>query len=141
MPVHPALCGSELLPRALDQVRQPFFCNALAQAAAVEALAHQDAVEERVARTVAERISVAERLSALGIRPADSQANFCWFHLGEDRDEQGVMRELEERGVLVRGGGALGSQVPALRVTYGTPQENVRFLEALAEALNAPASG
>ena len=34
-----ALCGSEELPRALDQVRQPFFCNALAQAAAVEALA------------------------------------------------------------------------------------------------------
>ncbi len=43
-----ALCGSEQLPRALDQVRQPFFCNALAQAAAVEALAHQDEVEERV---------------------------------------------------------------------------------------------
>ena len=40
-----ALCGSEDLPRAVDQVRQPFFCNALAQAAAVEALAHQDAVD------------------------------------------------------------------------------------------------
>ena len=26
-----ALCGSEQLPRALDQVRQPFFCNALAR--------------------------------------------------------------------------------------------------------------
>ena len=56
-----ALCGSEDLPRAVDQVRQPFFCNALAQAAAVEALAHQDAVIERVTMTVAERISVAER--------------------------------------------------------------------------------
>ena len=66
-----ALCGSEELPRALDQVRQPFFCNALAQAAAVEALAHQDAVEDRVIRTVAERISVDERLRALGIEPAD----------------------------------------------------------------------
>ncbi len=75
-----ALCGSDELPRALDQVRQPFFCNALAQAAAVEALAHQDAVEDRVTRTVAERISVDERLRALGIEPADSQANFCWFH-------------------------------------------------------------
>jgi histidinol-phosphate aminotransferase len=51
-----ALCGSEELPRALDQVRQPFFCNALAQAAAVEALAHQDTVLDRVTRTVAERI-------------------------------------------------------------------------------------
>jgi histidinol-phosphate aminotransferase len=82
-----ALCGSEELPRALDQVRQPFFCNALAQAAAVEALAHQDAVEERVIRTVAERVSVDERLRALGIEPADSQANFCWFALGAERDE------------------------------------------------------
>jgi histidinol-phosphate aminotransferase len=130
-----ALCGSQELPRALDQVRQPFFCNALAQAAAVEALAHQDAVEDRVTRTVAERISVDERLRALGIQPADSQANFCWFALGEDRDEQQVMRGLGERGVLVRGGGALGSPTPALRVTYGLPEENMRFLDALAEVL------
>jgi len=130
-----ALCGSERLVRALDQVRQPFYCNALAQAAAVEALAHQDEVEERVRRTVAERISVDERLRALGFEPADSQANFCWFHLGEDRDEQEVMRGLEERGVLVRGGGALGSATPALRVTYGTSEENERFLSALAEVL------
>ena len=65
-----ALCGSEELPRAVDQVRQPFFCNALAQAAAVEALAHQDAVTERVTRTIAERLSVDERLRALGLDPA-----------------------------------------------------------------------
>ena len=129
-----ALCGSEDLPRAVDQVRQPFFCNALAQAAAVEALAHQDAVTERVTRTIAERISMDERLRALGLEPADSQANFCWFHLGEEREEEEVMRGLAERGVLVRGGTALGGP-GALRVTYGSPQENMRFLEALAEVL------
>jgi histidinol-phosphate aminotransferase len=132
-----ALCGSEELPRALDQVRQPFFCSALAQAGAVEALAHQDEVEDRVIRTVAERISVDERLRALGLQPADSQANFCWFELGEDRDEAQVMSGLLERGVLVRGGSALGSAVPALRVTYGLPEENARFLDALAEILAA----
>jgi histidinol-phosphate aminotransferase len=130
-----ALCGSEELPRALDQVRQPFFCNALAQAGAIEALAHQDAVIDRVTRTIAERISVTERLQALGLEVADSQANFCWIELGEGRDEQQVMAGLRERGVLVRGGTALGSQTPALRVTYGLPEENVRFLDALAEVL------
>jgi len=135
------LCGSEALPRALDQVRQPFFANALAQAAAVEALGHQDAVIDRVTRTVAERISVDERLRALGLQPAESQANFCWFELGEERDEQQVLNGLAERGVLVRAGSALGSARPALRVTYGLPEENVRFLDALAEALEpAPAS-
>ncbi len=129
-----ALCGSEALPRALDQVRQPFFCNALAQAAAVEALAHEDEVTDRVARTVAERISVDERLRALGLHPAESQANFCWFRLGEDRDEGEVIAGLQQRGVLVRAGSALGEQ-GALRVTYGTPEENARFLDALAEVL------
>ncbi len=129
-----ALCGSEDLPQAVDQVRQPFFCNALAQAAAVEALAHQDAVEDRVIRTIAERISVGEGLRALGLQVAASEANFCWVELGE-RDEAEVMRGLEDRGVLVRAGGALGSSTPALRVTCGTPEENARFLQALAEVL------
>ncbi len=129
-----ALCGSEALPRALNQVRQPFFCNALAQAAAVEALAHQDSVLDRVTRTVAERISVDERLRAMGLSAAESQANFCWVHLGEDRDEEAVMNGLAEQGILVRGGSALGSPTPALRVTYGLPEENRRFLDTL-EAL------
>jgi histidinol-phosphate aminotransferase len=127
------LCGSEDLPRALDQVRQPFFCNALAQAAAVEALDHQDAVTDRVTRTIAERIAMDERLRALGLEPADSQANFCWVRVGEEREEQ-IMRGLSERGVLVRSGTALGSP-GALRVTYGTSEENERFLQALAEQL------
>ncbi|MCW3026995.1 MAG: aminotransferase class I/II-fold pyridoxal phosphate-dependent enzyme [Solirubrobacterales bacterium] len=130
-----ALCGSEALPQALDQVRQPFFCNALAQSAALEALSHQDEVEERVARTVAERNSLAEGLRELGIGFADSQANFCWVHLGQDVDEAEIMRGLLDRGVLVRGGTALGSETPALRVTYGLPEENERFLAALAEVL------
>ncbi len=135
-----AICGSEELPRALDRIRQPFFCNALAQAAAVEALAHQDEVIDRVARTVAERISVQERLRALGIQLPESQANFCWLHLGQYRDEDEVMRGLQERGVLVRGGHALGSETPALRVTFGLPEENDRFLEALAEVLQPAAT-
>jgi histidinol-phosphate aminotransferase len=129
-----ALCGSDELPRACDQVRQPFFCNAVAQAAATEALHHQDAVVERVTKTIAERISVEERLRALGLQPAESQANFCWLQLGCERDEQEVMGGLLQRGVLVRGGGALG-RAGALRVTYGTPSENARFLDALAEVL------
>jgi histidinol-phosphate aminotransferase len=135
-----ALCGSDDFPRAVDQVRQPFFCNAVAQTAAVEALAHQDAVTERVTRTIAERISMDERLRALGIEPAESQANFCWFSLGESEPERAAQREaqamqgLAERGVLVRGGGALG-KAGCLRVTYGTPEENAIFLDALDRAL------
>jgi histidinol-phosphate aminotransferase len=129
-----ALCGSEDFPRAVNQVRQPFFCNAAAQAAALEALRHQDAVAERVERAIVARVEVEAGLNALGIEPAESQANFCWFDLPEEADEAQVVRGLAERGVLVRAGTALGRE-GALRVTYGTPQQNVRFLDALGEVL------
>ncbi len=43
-----ALCGSPDFRVAVDQVRQPFYLNSAAQAAAVEALRHQDEVERRV---------------------------------------------------------------------------------------------
>src|SRR3954469_9144721 len=124
------LCGSESFRTAVDQVRQPFFCNAAAQAAALEALNHQDEVTRRVERHLAERTTLEDGLRGLGIEPADSQANFVWFDLGEERDEPDVVRGLAERGVLVRAGGALGRE-GALRVTVGTQAENERFLEAL----------
>jgi histidinol-phosphate aminotransferase len=129
-----ALCGSEDFPRAVDQVRQPFFCNVAAQAAAVEALRHQDAVADRVERAIVARVEVEAGLQALGIEPMPSQANFCWFDLPPDVDESEVVRGLAERGVLVRAGAALG-RPGALRVTYGTPRQNVRFLDALAAVL------
>jgi histidinol-phosphate aminotransferase len=135
-----ALCGSDELVTAVNQVRQPFFCNAVAQAAAIEALRHGDAVSERVERTVSERLELEDGLRALGIEPAESQANFAWFDLpardgAEPTDvERRVVGELARRGVLVRAGAALG-RPGALRVTYGTAQQNARFLRELGELL------
>ncbi len=125
-----ALCGDERFVQAVDQVRQPFFCNAAAQAAAIEALKHQDAVAARVERAVMARAELELGLGELGIEPAVSQANFAWFDLPEDIVEADVVRGLAERGVLVRAGTALGRE-GALRVTYGTPQQNARFLREL----------
>jgi histidinol-phosphate aminotransferase len=128
------LAGSEEFRTAVDQVRQPFFCNAAAQAAALEALNHQDEVTRRVERNLAERVGLEDGLRALGIEPAASQANFVWFDLGEGREEPEIVRGLAERGVLVRAGAALGRE-GALRVTVGTGAENERFLEALGALL------
>jgi histidinol-phosphate aminotransferase len=129
------LCGSESFREAVDRVRQPFSVNALAQAAAVEALRHQDEVERRVERTAIERLHVEDELEERGLWSSDSQANFSWFSVG-DRDEAAVLSELAARGVIVRGGSALG-QPGHIRVTYGTRPENDRFLAALDEALAA----
>jgi histidinol-phosphate aminotransferase len=125
--------GPEGFRLAVDRVRQPFSVNALAQAAAAEALQHQDEVERRVERTAIERLHVDSELEERGLETTDSQANFSWFSLGE-RDEVEVMRGLAERGVIVRAGTALG-EAGWIRVTYGTRQENDRFLAALDEVL------
>ena len=134
-----ALAADEAFVTAVNQVRQPFFCNAAAQAAAIEALKHQDAVASRVERAVIARDELEDGLRELGIEPAESQANFAWFDLpGDDPAdiEPELVRGLAERGVLVRSGSALG-RPGALRVTYGTPAQNARFLRELRSLLGA----
>jgi histidinol-phosphate aminotransferase len=132
------LCGSSEFRTAVDQLRQPFHLNAAAQAAAVEALEHQDAVEERVARTLAERGELERGLRALGVSVAESDANFVWVRLPGAEDpaaaETEIVKGLAERSVLVRAGVSLG-RAGRLRVTVGTELENARFVAALGELL------
>ena len=125
--------GSEDFRLAVDRVRQPFSVNALAQAAAAEALNHQDEVSRRVELTVVERVHVESELERRGLASTESQANFSWVALG-DRDEAEIVKGLAEGGVIVRAGSALG-EGGRLRVTYGTRAENDRFLAALDELL------
>jgi len=153
-----ALCGSDALPTAVAQVRQPFFLNAAAQVAAVEALRHQDEVERRVTATVAARSSMVDAVRAQGLWVAESDANFIWLRLpaadagsgvgaagaagagagaGPEEviaAEAEVVGGLRERGVLVRAGASLG-RAGWLRVTVGTDSDNRRFVEALASIL------
>lgn len=133
------LCSTPELVGAVSRVRQPFSLNVAAAAAATEALRHPGATAARIAQARESRAAVAAGLRALGIEPAASEANFVWFDLPAADGEAGATEErviaaLREERVLVRSGGALGRE-GALRVTYGTPEENGRFLAALGRAL------
>jgi histidinol-phosphate aminotransferase len=128
------LCASDAFRTAVDQVRQPFYLNAAAQAAAVEALKHQDEVERRVTQTLAARLDLEEGVRELGVWVAESDANFIWLHLPDGIVEADVVSGLRERGVLVRAGASLGRE-GALRVTVGTGAENEKFVRALGELL------
>jgi histidinol-phosphate aminotransferase len=135
-----ALCGASEFRVAVDQVRQPFYLTAPAQAAAVEALRHQDDVERRVSHVVAERLDLADELRDLGLWVAESDANFVWARLpgqvAEERaqSEPAVIAGLRERGVLVRAGSSLG-EPGAMRITVGTAAENARLVRALGALL------
>ena len=123
-----ALCSPKFRA-AVDAVRQPFSVNAIAQSAAAEAIRHSDDVATRVERNIVERVTVEEGLRELGLETPDSQANFSWVALG-DRDEAAIVAALAEDGIIVRPGSVLGGP-GRIRVSYGTPEQNRRFLQAL----------
>jgi len=125
--------GSAKFRAAVDAVRQPFSVNALAQAAAAEAVLHQDDVERRVERTLVERVRVEGGLRELGLSTAETQTNFSWIDLGE-AGEKAVVAALTEQSIAVRPGTPLGDP-GHIRVSYGTRAENERFLAAIAELI------
>jgi histidinol-phosphate aminotransferase len=125
-----ALCSPQFRA-AVDAVRQPFSVNGLAQAAAAEAIRHQDDVVDRVEKNLVERVFVEEELRDRGFGTAESHSNFSWIDLGQ-LDEAEVVDSLSNAGVAVRPGTPLGGP-GHMRVTYGTHAENQRFLAALAE--------
>ena len=137
-----ALCGTDTFRTAVDQVRQPFYLGMASQAAAVEALRHQDEVERRVVATVAGRGRLMDGLRELDLWVAESDANFIWVRVGDASAsapdpasaEAAIVAGLRERGVLVRAGAALG-EAGCLRVTVGTDAENEKFIAALGALL------
>jgi len=115
----------------LNRVRQPFNVNALAQAAAIAALADTDYVAES-RRLNREGISqLRAGLRELGVTMLPTHGNFVLIDVG---DGARIYEALLRHGVIVRAVGNYG--LPQwLRVTVGLPAENERFLAALAMAL------
>ncbi len=121
----------------LNRVRQPFNVNALAQAAALAALADSEYVDEsrRVNRDGMRQLE--SGLRALAVRYLPSHGNFILMEAG---DAARVYQALLAQGVIVRP--VDNYDLPAwLRVTVGTGPENVRFLAALATALQSQPGG
>jgi histidinol-phosphate aminotransferase len=117
----------------LNRVRQPFNVNALAQAAALAALADGAYVEESRALNREGMRELENGLRRLGLSWAPSHANFLLVEVG---DAGAVYARLLRQGVIVRPVANYG--LPAwLRVTVGLPAENRRFLAALETALAA----
>jgi len=112
-------------------VRQPFNVNALAQAAAIAALADSDYVAEsrRLNREGVAQLDAG--LRRLGVTVLPTHGNFVLIDVGNGVR---VYEALLRRGVIVRPVANYG--LPQwLRVTIGLPAENERFLAALAGVL------
>ena len=99
----------------------PFAVTALAEAAAIASIEHEDAVMERVSHLVAERERVTARLRELGYDFPSTYANFVWLPLGEHTGE--FVQLMSEHALSVRAFGTEG-----VRVSIGEVEANDRFL-------------
>ncbi len=117
----------------LNRVRQPFNVNSLALVAAEAALADDEFVARTRASNQAGMRLLEGGFTKLGLKYMPSAANFICVEVG---DAKTIYERLLRHGVIVRPVESYG--LPRhLRVTVGTPDENLRFLTALTESLQA----
>jgi histidinol-phosphate aminotransferase len=117
----------------LNRVRQPFNVNALAQAAAVAALADEAYLAESYALNLRGMQQLTAAFREHGLEYVPSVGNFVLVKVAPAAR---VYAELLKRGVIVRPVANYG--LPEwLRVSIGLPEENAAFLRALPDALAA----
>jgi histidinol-phosphate aminotransferase len=118
---------------ALEKVRSPFNTGSLGQAAAMAAIDDVAHVAASRDSNRAERTFVLRELARRGLSVTPTVANFYLLDLL--RPAERVFEGLLRRGVIVRPMTAYNFPT-CLRVTIGTREENLRFLEALDEEID-----
>ena len=118
----------------LNQVREPFNVNSIAQAGALASLQDPEQVERSKRVNSEGKRFLYREFDRMGLPYAPSEANFVFVDIKTDC--RPVFTELLKRGVIVRTGDIFGYPT-FFRVTIGTESENRRFIEALSEVLAA----
>ncbi len=128
------LCGAAPLIDEIDKVRPPYNVSVLNAEAALFALDHADEYARQAALLRAQRERLQAALRTLpGVRPYPSEANMILVRVP---DSARAFQGMKARGVLVKHVAALHPLLAdCLRLTIGTPEENVAMFDALKASL------
>jgi histidinol-phosphate aminotransferase len=124
--------GPSELMDYLNRLRMPFNVNRLAQVAARAALTDREFLARTRELVLAGREEICRELARLNLEFVPSQANFVLIRT--PRPGQEVYQEMLREGVIIRSMDAYGFP-DYIRVNMGRPEENRRFLKALAKVL------
>jgi histidinol-phosphate aminotransferase len=118
----------------LQTVRLPYHLDTVKQIAAITAITHEQAFLTHRQQVADERERLTGVLRQRGdVTVYDSAANFFLLRSHEPH----LFAKLLDQGVLVRDFSTVTGLERCVRVTIGTPEENDRFLAAVAAVLDA----
>ncbi len=122
--------ASEEIIEVMNKVKPPYNINQASQQLALEALQNIDTINIWIKETLAERDKLVLQLKrfdfVLDIYPSD--ANFI---LVKTTDARGIYNFLVQNGIIVRDRSKVELCEGALRITIGTPAENIKLLATL----------
>lgn len=116
----------------LNRVRQPFNVNSLAQVGGMAALADDEHYRMTLEQSRAGIEWLSKEVAGLGCRPLPTHTNF--FLIDVKGDGKKLYEHMLHQGVIVRPMQAYGFP-NYIRITVGRPEENQRFVGALAKSL------
>ena len=124
--------ASEEIIEVMNKVKPPYNINEASQQLALKALQNIDLVNLWIRETLAERDKLVLELKdfdfVLDIYPSD--ANFI---LVKTTDPKGIYNYLVGKGIIVRDRSKVELCEGCLRITIGTPEENITLVQTLKE--------
>ena len=132
------MVGPRSVIAEIDKVRPPYNVSVLNAECALFALENADVFAAQALEIRAQRAIVFEALEKLpGVTPYPSDANMMLIRLaGNEQRAAQVFDAMKARGVLVKNVSKMHSLLAnCLRLTVGTPTENLQLLAALKESL------
>jgi len=130
------LCGHADIIDEIDKIRLPYNINVLTQISAEFVLDNIDVLQQQAKLIRHERELLLEKMQAMPeLEVFPSQANFILFRVLE-KNANDVFENIKQSGVLIKNMRAdTGLLKNCLRVTVGTPDENLVFVGALKSAM------
>jgi histidinol-phosphate aminotransferase len=124
--------GSSKTISKINQIRQPFNVNSLAQIAAIESLTDLEFVAESVHKNNEQKKTLEQSFNNLNLSFIKSYGNFVSFSLGSPSTARRCYEYLLNKGIILRPISNYGMP-EFLRVSIGTKKENKIFIEKLTE--------
>jgi len=129
------LAAAPAVVAELNKIRLPYNINVLSQTMAAVAMERWDFLYQQIQLLVSERQKLYHALTQVpGLTAYPSETNFILFRT--EKDASGIHAKLKQAGILIKNLNKLGPLQNCLRVTVGTPVENLEFVHALRKILD-----